>query len=63
MTSAPCFVYNAVVLFMIVVFQLSLSEDREELRRRNTLMCKDESARRDEETVSLICLTLCSLHI
>lgn len=48
---------------MIIVFQLSLSEDREELRRRNTLMCKDESARRDEETVSLIYLTLCSLHI
>ncbi|XP_022594179.1 E3 ubiquitin-protein ligase RNF169 [Seriola dumerili] len=29
--------------------KLLLSEDREELRRRNTLICKDESVRRDEE--------------
>ncbi|XP_071352923.1 E3 ubiquitin-protein ligase RNF169 [Trachinotus anak] len=30
--------------------KLLLSEDREELRRRNSLICKDESVRRDEET-------------
>lgn len=34
------------------MFQLLLFEDREDAKRRNTLTCKDESVRHDEEPVS-----------
>lgn len=34
------------------VFQLLLCDDREEVKRRSSLNCKDESVRRDEDPVS-----------
>lgn len=40
-------------LIFCFVFQLLLSEDREEARRRNAVIVKEETARRDEEPVSV----------
>lgn len=34
------------------MFQLLLCDDREEVKRRSSLNCKDESVRHDEDPVS-----------